>query len=164
MFRQDSFLGGYLCVQSWANVPNRRPSTLPCCMLRAYCALFVSFLLLCCCCVVILFCFVQLLKETGILSSVVYGAMDQEARSIHLDKFRKGKVLIFVFCFWSLVCTIPYNNKGLPVRLFCTPRVLSTHTHILVATNHKNKCCSTTKFLLDSHIRQSHVLEGRIRN
>lgn len=28
------------------------------------------------------------------MSSVVYGAMDQEARSIHLDKFRKGKVRI----------------------------------------------------------------------
>lgn len=36
--------------------------------------------------------FLQLLKEVGTLSSVVYGAMDQEARSIHLDKFRKGKV------------------------------------------------------------------------
>lgn len=34
----------------------------------------------------------QLLKEAGTASSVVYGAMDQEARSIHLDKFRKGKV------------------------------------------------------------------------
>lgn len=34
----------------------------------------------------------QLLKENGTLSSVVYGAMDQEARSIHLDKFRKGRV------------------------------------------------------------------------
>ncbi|CAM9318748.1 unnamed protein product [Ectocarpus sp. 13 AM-2016] len=34
----------------------------------------------------------ELLKEAGTSSSVVYGAMDQEARSIHLDKFRKGKV------------------------------------------------------------------------
>lgn len=34
----------------------------------------------------------QLLKEAGTSSSVVYGAMDQEARSIHLDNFRKGKV------------------------------------------------------------------------
>ena len=36
------------------------------------------------------------------MSSVVYGAMDQEARSIHLDKFRKGKVghslFVAAFC------------------------------------------------------------------
>lgn len=44
----------------------------------------------------------QLLREAGTMSSVVYGAMDQEARSIHLDKFRKGKVghslFIAAFC------------------------------------------------------------------
>lgn len=32
------------------------------------------------------------------MSSVVYGAMDQEARSIHLDKFRKGKVGLWGWC------------------------------------------------------------------
>ncbi|CAM9456488.1 unnamed protein product, partial [Ectocarpus sp. 12 AP-2014] len=38
----------------------------------------------------------ELLKEAGTASSVVYGAMDQEARSIHLDKFRKGKTKLLV--------------------------------------------------------------------
>ncbi|CAM9214411.1 unnamed protein product, partial [Hapterophycus canaliculatus] len=38
----------------------------------------------------------ELLREAGTLSSVVYGAMDQEARSIHLDKFRKGKTKLLV--------------------------------------------------------------------
>ncbi|CAM9169059.1 unnamed protein product, partial [Pylaiella littoralis] len=38
----------------------------------------------------------ELLKEAGTMSSVVYGAMDQEARSIHLDKFRKGKTKLLV--------------------------------------------------------------------
>ncbi|CAN0002461.1 unnamed protein product, partial [Ectocarpus fasciculatus] len=38
----------------------------------------------------------ELLKEAGTTSSVVYGAMDQEARSIHLDKFRKGKTKLLV--------------------------------------------------------------------
>eukprot|EP00752_Nemacystus_decipiens_P002961 g2751.t1 len=38
----------------------------------------------------------ELLREAGTMSSVVYGAMDQEARSIHLDKFRKGKTKLLV--------------------------------------------------------------------
>ncbi|CAM9191437.1 unnamed protein product, partial [Discosporangium mesarthrocarpum] len=33
----------------------------------------------------------ELLHESGVDSSVVYGAMDQEARGMHLEKFRKGK-------------------------------------------------------------------------
>lgn len=98
----------------------------------------------------------QLLKEAGMPSSVVYGAMDQEARSIHLDKFRKGKVKPFcrvvahpavrssifgpLFCFSAFffllsilhtqyVCFVWYFHEVFFVQKFCVVVMSSCTGH-----------------------------------